>query len=169
MAEAHAAPHRGESVAVEIGAISLTPSLTCLDSPRRASDSLSNPQAGGAGRANGARLDGVARAWPARQEQANRFPSAGVTSADVDMDATPHGNDRGGPWPDRSKKTASTPQKIAGSRNVDLKGISKNAPAGEFMRCPLNLNSHNHNQHAGRPCFYLAVFNRGNFANPAAF
>ena len=25
------------------------------------------------------------------------------------------------------------------------------------MRCPLNLKSHNHNQHAGRPCFYLAV------------
>jgi len=73
MAEAHAAPHRGASVPVEIGASSVTPFLTCLDSPRRASDSLSSPQAGGAGRANGARLDGVARAWPARQEQANNF------------------------------------------------------------------------------------------------
>jgi hypothetical protein len=31
------------------------------------------------------------------------------------------------------------------------------APAGSFTRCPLNLNSHNHNQHAGRPCFSLAV------------
>jgi hypothetical protein len=44
-----------------------------LDSPRRASDSLSSPQAGGAGRANGARLDGVAPAWPARQKQAYEF------------------------------------------------------------------------------------------------
>ena len=25
------------------------------------------------------------------------------------------------------------------------------------MRCPSKLNSHNHNQHAGRPCFSLAV------------
>src|SRR5437879_4659494 len=74
MAEAHAAPHRGVSVRVEIGASSLLPFLTCLDRPRRASDSLSSPQAGGAGRANGARLDGVARAWPARQKQANKFP-----------------------------------------------------------------------------------------------
>jgi hypothetical protein len=31
------------------------------------------------------------------------------------------------------------------------------APAGSFTQCPLNLNSHNHNQHAGRPCFSLAV------------
>ena len=31
------------------------------------------------------------------------------------------------------------------------------APAGSFTRCLLNLNSHNHNQHAGRPCFSLAV------------
>jgi hypothetical protein len=31
------------------------------------------------------------------------------------------------------------------------------APAGSFTRCPRNLNSHNHNQHAGRPCFSLAV------------
>jgi hypothetical protein len=31
------------------------------------------------------------------------------------------------------------------------------APAGSFTRCPLDLNSHNHNQHAGRPCFSLAI------------
>jgi hypothetical protein len=31
------------------------------------------------------------------------------------------------------------------------------APAGSFAQCPLNVNSHNHNQHAGRPCFSLAV------------
>ena len=30
------------------------------------------------------------------------------------------------------------------------------APAASSTRCPLNLNSHNHNQHAGRPCFSLA-------------
>ena len=29
------------------------------------------------------------------------------------------------------------------------------APAGFYTRCLLNLNSHNHNQHAGRPCFPL--------------
>jgi len=33
------------------------------------------------------------------------------------------------------------------------------APAGSSTRCPLNLNSHNHNQHAGRPCFSLAIQN----------
>jgi hypothetical protein len=31
------------------------------------------------------------------------------------------------------------------------------APAGSSTRCPPNLNSHNHNQHAGRPCFSLAI------------
>ena len=31
------------------------------------------------------------------------------------------------------------------------------APAGEFTRCLRNPNSNNHNQHAVRPCFYLAV------------
>jgi hypothetical protein len=31
------------------------------------------------------------------------------------------------------------------------------APAGYFTQCLLNFNSHNHNQHAGRPCFSLAV------------
>jgi hypothetical protein len=31
------------------------------------------------------------------------------------------------------------------------------APAASTTRCPPNLNSHNHNQHAGRPCFSLAV------------
>jgi hypothetical protein len=31
------------------------------------------------------------------------------------------------------------------------------APAASSTRCPPNLNSHNHNQHAGRPCFSLAI------------
>jgi hypothetical protein len=31
------------------------------------------------------------------------------------------------------------------------------APAGSVTQCPPKLNSHNHNQHAGRPCFSLAV------------
>ena len=31
------------------------------------------------------------------------------------------------------------------------------ATAGSSTRCPSNLNSHNHNQHAGRPCFSLAI------------
>src|SRR5450631_1452003 len=44
MAEAHATPRCRASVPVEIGASSLTPSLTCLGSPRRASDILSSPQ-----------------------------------------------------------------------------------------------------------------------------
>jgi hypothetical protein len=47
--------------------------------------------------------------------------------------------------------------RLAGSGNIDLQGVSKKTPAGEFMRCPLNLNSNNHNQHDGSPCFYLAV------------
>jgi len=45
----------------------------------------------------------------------------------------------------------------AGAWNIDFPGVSGKAPAGGFKRCPLNLNSHNHNQHAGRPCFSLAV------------
>src|SRR5258705_11109232 len=45
----------------------------------------------------------------------------------------------------------------AGAWNIDFPGVSGKAPAGHFTRCPLNLNSHNHNQHAGRPCFSLAV------------
>src|SRR5690348_8660704 len=80
MAEAHAAPHRGASVAVETGASSLLPFLTCLDSPRRASDSLSSPQAGGAGRANGARLDGLARAWPAASKAGQQIAAVAPRS-----------------------------------------------------------------------------------------
>src|SRR5258705_8258839 len=45
----------------------------------------------------------------------------------------------------------------AGAWNIDFPGVSGKAPAGGFKRCLLNLNSHNHNQHAGRPCFSLAV------------
>jgi hypothetical protein len=41
--------------------------------------------------------------------------------------------------------------------SIDLKGVSQKTPAGEFTRCPLNLSSHNHNQHDSSPCFYLAV------------
>jgi hypothetical protein len=45
----------------------------------------------------------------------------------------------------------------AGAWSIDFPGVSEKAPAGGFKRCLLNLNSHNHNQHAGRPCFSLAV------------
>lgn len=35
--------------------------------------------------------------------------------------------------------------------------FEKKAPAGGVTRCPLNLNSSNHNQRAGRRRFYLAI------------
>ncbi len=37
------------------------------------------------------------------------------------------------------------------------------------MRCPLNLNSHNHNQRDGRRRFYLAFLRRGQFHHRARF
>jgi hypothetical protein len=128
MAEAHAAPHRGASVAVEIGASSLLPFLTCLDSPRRASDSLSSPQAGGAGRANGARLDGVARAWPARQEQANEFLLRRVPRTNSGIARCPR---------NRCREPLQIEQKAfmkmrAVARNIDFVSLSENAPASGF-------------------------------------
>jgi len=45
----------------------------------------------------------------------------------------------------------------AGAWNIDFPSASGKAPAGGFKRCLVKLNSHNHNQHAGRPCFSLAV------------
>jgi hypothetical protein len=77
MAEEHAAPHRGASVPVEIGASSLIPSLTRLDSPRRAGDFRSRPSAGGAGRAISASLELTAQVRPTRHQQVNNF-SVGV-------------------------------------------------------------------------------------------
>jgi hypothetical protein len=41
------------------------------------------------------------------------------------------------------------------------------APAASFTRCPSNLNSHNHNQHAGRPCFSLAVLTECSKSTPS--
>jgi len=41
------------------------------------------------------------------------------------------------------------------------------APAGSLTRCLLNLNCHNHNQHAGRPCFSLAFLIGGKRSNLA--
>jgi hypothetical protein len=62
-------------------------------------------------------------------------------------------------------KTARLQQPVRKAASQDLlalgilicKAFRKKTPAGEFMRCPLNLNSNNHNQHDGSPCFYLAV------------
>jgi hypothetical protein len=44
-----------------------------VSSPRRAGATPSNPRAGGAGRANSARLDGVAQVRPTRRRQAKKF------------------------------------------------------------------------------------------------
>ena len=48
-------------------------------------------------------------------------------------------------------------KKLAVAWNVDLVRASQKAPSGRFMRCLLNLNSHNHNQRDRRPHFSLAV------------
>jgi hypothetical protein len=128
MAEAHAAPHRRASVPVEIGASSLTLSLTCLDSPRRASDILSRPQAGGAGRANGARLDGVARAWPARQKQANESLLRRVPRTNSGIARCPRNRCR---EPLQIEQKALT-KMHAVARNIDFVSVSEKAPASAF-------------------------------------
>jgi hypothetical protein len=128
MAEAHAAPRRGASVPVEIGASSLLPFLTCLDSARRASDSLSSPQAGGAGRANGARLDGVARAWPSRQTQVNKFPPSAPARTDSEVARCPRNRRR---EPLQIEQKALT-KMSAVARNIDFVSVSEKAPASTF-------------------------------------
>src|SRR5450432_2280682 len=105
MAEAHAAPRCRASVPVEIGASSLLQSLTCLDSPRRAGDIPSGPQAGGAARANGARLDGVARARPARRNRCRE--------------------------PLQIEQKALTKMRAV-ARNIDFVSVSEKAPASAF-------------------------------------
>jgi len=105
MAEAHAAPRCRASVPVEIGASSLLQSLTCLDSPLRAGDIPSGPQAGGAGRANGARLDGVARARPARRNRCRE--------------------------PLQIEQKALTKMRAV-ARNIDFVSVSEKAPASAF-------------------------------------
>src|SRR6266849_10917691 len=42
----------------------------------------------------------------------------------------------------------------AGAWNIDFPGVSGKAPAGGFKRRLLNLNSHNHNQHAGQAVLF---------------
>jgi hypothetical protein len=58
------------SVWVEIGAYRSHLALPGMSSPRRASDIQSSPRAGGAGRANSARLDGVEQVRPTRRRLA---------------------------------------------------------------------------------------------------
>ena len=50
---------------------------------------------------------------------------------------------------------ASTGQPAPGALKAFM--LLTEAPAGSSTRCPPNLNCHNHNQHAGRPCFSLAI------------
>jgi hypothetical protein len=128
MAEAHAAPHRGASVPVEIGASSVTPFLTCLDSPRRAGDGLSSPQAGGAGRANGARLGGMAPAWSARQKQANKFLLRRLPRTNSGIARCPRNRCR---EPLQIEQKA-LPKMSAVARNIDFVGVSEKAPASGF-------------------------------------
>jgi hypothetical protein len=52
---------------------------------------------------------------------------------------------------------ANAQKKRAGAWAIDFVRISQKAPSGRFMRRPLNLNSHNHNQRDRRPRFSLAV------------
>jgi hypothetical protein len=137
---------------------SLPTCLTCLSSPRRASDIQSSPRAGEAGRANGARLYGRARVRPACIRQVNR-PSANASHV--------HRHE----WTCCAHAKASA-RAVSGSLhiepkarikgpavawNIDFVCDSPKAPAGLFLRRPLNLNSHNHNQRDRTRRFYLAV------------
>src|SRR5450756_935613 len=64
------------SVQVEIGADRSHLALPAMSSPGRAGDIQSSPRAGGAGRANSARLDGRAQVRLAHHRQVNKSPSA---------------------------------------------------------------------------------------------
>jgi len=138
---------------------SLPPGLNCLSSPRRASDIRSSPRAGGAGRANSARLDGRALVRPTRRRQADKFFCLRVPRHECERSVG--ANHRQDPRSNQFKKcTESRVRRVAGAGSIDLKGVSQKAPAGEFTRCPLNLNSHNHNQHAGQAVFLSCLPNR---------
>ena len=137
---------------------SLPTCLTCLSSPRRASDIQSSPLAGEAGRANSARLYGRARVRPACIRQVSK------SSADAS-----HGHRHEwtrGPHAKASARAASGSLHIepkarikgpAVARKIDVVGVSQKAMAGRFLRRLPNFNSHNHNQRGRRRRFYLAV------------
>jgi len=149
------------SVRVRDWSGSLPTCLTCLSSPRRAGDIQSSPRAAGAGRASSARLDGVERVRPTRHRQAKKFFCKSCRVHGHECTRGAHANHRQDSRSNQFKKCTETRvRRVAGAGSNDLKGVSQKAPAGEFTRCPLNLNSHNHNQHDGSPCFYLAILRR---------
>ena len=105
------------------GASSLLPFLTCLDSPRRASDSLSSPQAGGAGRANGARLDGLARPGPLVKSRPTNFPGVCPLKSWMRNDARESDVGTRGRTPTLNRKSGN--KEVLALGTLILKGISE--------------------------------------------
>jgi hypothetical protein len=65
-------------------------------------------------------------------------------------------NDQVGGAPSRGSLPTG-PDRAAGSRGIESIHVVDRSASRSSTRCPPNLNSHNHNQHAGRPCFSLAI------------
>jgi hypothetical protein len=95
---------------------------------------------------------------PTRHEQVNKF-SVGVClvqghGCECGARAKPPSRGIGGGLKSSPKRTQKSV--LALGRLISF-GFRKKAPSGRFMRRPLNLNSHNHNQRDRRPRFSLAV------------
>jgi hypothetical protein len=105
------------------------------------------------------------RPWSGRSRAGAAGPASRATSsageglrapAAAALDASEPNDQVGGAPPHGSLFTGLDGRQPALGTLKAFKSLTE-APAGSFTRCPPNLNSHNHNQHAGRPCFSLAV------------
>jgi hypothetical protein len=105
------------------------------------------------------------RPWSGRSRAGAAGPPSRATSsageglrapAAAALDASEPNDPVGGAPPHGSLFTGLDGRQPALGTLKAFKSLTE-APAGSFARCPPNLNSHNHNQHAGRPCFSLAV------------
>jgi len=99
-----------------------------MSSPGRAGDIQSSPRAGGAGRANSARLDGRAQVRPARHKQANNFLLRRVPRTNSGIARCSRNRCR---EPLQIEQKALT-KMLAVARNIDFVGVSEKAPASAF-------------------------------------
>jgi hypothetical protein len=144
-----------------MGAHSLPSCLTCLSGPGRASEIQSSPRAGGAGRAKSARFDGVKLVRLASQKQVNKLFYRYVPCS-LSLRVRRSRKSFSEPLADRLTLSRTRTPRSALSLGILISlTFSQRAPAGRFLRRPLNLNSHNHNQRDRRRRFYLAVVRWG--------